>query len=108
MSHKDLARHYYRRFLDTRSGLRTPGRARSQTDRETFLRKRDLRFKIVPVYNYRMKIKPYKSRLVRRLLRPGMTFIDVGVGYYSVLAARAVRPTERTSQSPGLLEARSL
>jgi len=36
-----------------------------------------------------------ETRLVRKLLRPGMTFVDVGanVGYYSALAAQLVGPT---------------
>lgn len=36
--------------------------------------------------------EPNETRLVKRLLRPGMVFIDLGahVGYYSLLAAKAV------------------
>ena len=36
-----------------------------------------------------------ETRLVRKVLRPGMTFVDVGanVGYYSALAAHLVGPT---------------
>jgi len=36
-----------------------------------------------------------ETRLVRKLLRPGMTFVDVGanVGYYTALAAQQVGPT---------------
>lgn len=38
-----------------------------------------------------------ESQIVRRLLRPGMTFVDVGanVGYYTALAAEAVGPQGR-------------
>jgi FkbM family methyltransferase len=36
--------------------------------------------------------EPHETRLVKRHLRPGMTFVDVGanVGYYTALAARQV------------------
>jgi len=36
-----------------------------------------------------------ESKIVRHMLRPGMTFVDVGanVGYYTALAARLVGPT---------------
>jgi FkbM family methyltransferase len=37
----------------------------------------------------------WETRVVRRLLRPGMCFVDVGanVGYFTLLAARRVGPT---------------
>lgn len=37
----------------------------------------------------------WESRMVRRLLRPGMTFVDIGanIGYFSLLAARLVKST---------------
>jgi FkbM family methyltransferase len=39
--------------------------------------------------------EPKTMRLMRRLLRPGMTFVDVGahIGWYTLLAARAVGTT---------------
>lgn len=39
----------------------------------------------------------HETRLVSRLLRPGMCFVDVGanVGYFTLLAARRVGPTGR-------------
>jgi FkbM family methyltransferase len=39
----------------------------------------------------------WETRVVRRVLRPGMCFVDVGanVGYFTLLAARRVGPTGR-------------
>ena len=41
--------------------------------------------------------EPFETEWLKRLLRPGMTFVDVGanVGYYTWLAARLVGPTGR-------------
>jgi FkbM family methyltransferase len=75
----------------------------------TLLRTMGVRYKVVKVNNCRMKIdlrdniisrylfvegswEPYESQLIKRLLLPGMTVIDIGahVGYHSLLAAQAV------------------
>ncbi len=39
--------------------------------------------------------EPWETRVVRSLLRPGMTFLDIGanVGYFSLLASRIVGPS---------------
>lgn len=41
--------------------------------------------------------EPQESALIRRFLRPGMTFVDVGanVGYYSLMASASAGPTGR-------------
>jgi FkbM family methyltransferase len=50
----------------------------------------------VPLY-VRRAYEPRESAFVRRVLRPGMTVVDVGanLGYYALLAGRAVGPTGR-------------
>jgi FkbM family methyltransferase len=48
--------------------------------------------------------EPYETRALKNLLRPGMTFVDVGtnVGYFTWLAARLVGPAGRVlSFEPG-------
>ena len=41
--------------------------------------------------------EPFESGLIKRVLRPGATFIDIGahIGYYTLLAARQVGPQGR-------------
>jgi len=112
VTYKDVAHRGYQRFLGIRNQFRALLKGQSRSDYLNRLRSKGVRFKVVPVNDYRMKIdlndnvitqdlfisgqwEPYESQLMANLLRPGMTFIDVGahVGYYSLLAARAVGPT---------------
>jgi predicted methyltransferase len=41
--------------------------------------------------------EPFKTRMVQRLLQPGMTYIDIGTnkGYFALLAARLLNGTGR-------------
>ena len=111
MTYKDVARE---KVLELSWPLRRLVRAYDKSDYIGFLRAIGVRFKVVPVNDYRMKVdlqdnvitpslflygcwEPYESQLMRTLLRPGMTVIDIGahVGYYSLLAARVVGSTGR-------------
>jgi FkbM family methyltransferase len=111
MIYKDLARE---KFLELSWPLRKLVRGYEGSDYLAFLRAKGVRFKVIQVNNYRMKIdlndnvitpslfvygcwEPYESQLMITLLRPGMSVIDIGahVGYYSLLAARVVGSTGR-------------
>jgi FkbM family methyltransferase len=120
MAYKDVARE---KFLELSWPLRRLIRGYKKSDYLGFLQAKGVRFKVVQVNDYRMKVdlkdnvitpslfvhgcwEPYESQLMATLLRPGMTVIDVGahVGYYSLLAARAVGSTGRVisfEPSPG-------
>lgn len=112
MHYKEAARRYRQRFIDVEWQARALVRGYGRADYLNFLRAKGFRFKVVRVNDYRMKIdlndnvispalfldgrwEPYESQLMSKVLRPGMTLVDVGahVGYYSLLAAQAVGPT---------------
>lgn len=112
MNCKEVARRCRQRFIDVEWWTRALARGYGRADYLNFLRERGFRFKVVRVNDYRMKIdlndhaitpdlflhghwEPYESQLMGRVLRRGMTFVDIGahVGYYSLLAARVVGPT---------------
>lgn len=114
MPYKDVARHCYRGYLDLKWHLRALVKGQSKGDHLNFLKAKGSRFHVVEVNDYCMKIdlndnvitpnlflhgcwEPYESQLMTKLLRPGMTVVDVGAhaGYYSLLAARVVGPTGR-------------
>lgn len=123
MTYKDVARNHYENFLKLSWPLRRLVRGDKKADYLSFLRAIGVRFKVVHVNDYRMKIdlndnvitpslfmygcwEPYESQLMTTLLRPGMTVIDIGahVGYHSLLAARVVGSTGRVisfEPSPG-------
>jgi FkbM family methyltransferase len=120
MTFKDVTRE---RFLELSWPLRRLVRGYDKSDYAGFLKAKGVRFKVIKVNDYRMKIdmqdnvitpylfvhgcwEPYESQLMTTLLRPGMTVIDIGahVGYYSLLAARVVGSTGRVisfEPSPG-------
>ncbi len=111
MTFKDVTRE---RFLELSWPLRRLVRGYGKSDYVGSLQAKGVRFKVVKVNDYLMKIdlqdnvitpslfvhgcwEPYESQLMTTLLRPGMTVIDIGahVGYYSLLAAKAIGPTGR-------------
>ena len=114
MRYREFARRCRETLIDASWQARVLVRGYGRADYLNFLRDRGFRFKNVKVNDYRMRIdlsdniiaphlflhghwEPYESQLMGRLLRPGMTFVDVGahIGYYSLLAARAVGPAGR-------------
>lgn len=110
--YKEIAHSYRQRFIDIEWQVRALVKGYDRMSYLGFLRARGFRYKILPVNDYRMKLdlndnvitptlfseshwEPYESSLMSKLLRRGMTFVDVGahVGYYSLLAAQVVGPT---------------
>ena len=114
MHYREVALRCREALTDVSWPFRALVRGYGRADYLNFLRARGFRFKNVKVNDYRMRIdlsdniiaphlflhghwEAYESQLMGRLLRPGMTFVDVGahIGYYSLLAARAVGPAGR-------------
>ena len=104
-------------LMDTFRGVRFRGKARLFSRLLPATGRREAR-----VFGYRMTLdlsghvgrmiylgayEREETALVRRWLRPGMTFLDVGanLGYFTLLASRLVGPTGRViacEPSPGL------
>jgi FkbM family methyltransferase len=80
----------------TESGFDSTGAVDAETDVGPLWLDRDSE-QVTPELLEQRRYQPALGALLRRALRPGMTFVDAGanVGYFSVLASRLVGPEGR-------------
>jgi FkbM family methyltransferase len=92
-----FARYRVMNALSTFSPVRGPFVARIPASREGLRFECDLRNGLAREVFFTGQYEPQETCLVRALLRPGDTFLDVGAhwGYFTFLAAEAVTPSGR-------------